>query len=70
MKLILLTYQDAVKSRRGSSSLHMPQDCHPCVKPQPFYNKLGGYNEQVLADALAIYFCRSSDGKHYCKLDQ
>lgn len=53
------TYQNAVKSRRGPSSLHVPQDCHSRVEAQAFDNKLGGYNAQVLANIVATYFAIS-----------
>lgn len=50
----LWTYQDAVESRRGPSSLHVTQDCHSCVETQALDNKLGGHNED-LEDIVEIY---------------
>lgn len=42
------TYQDAVKSRRGPSSLDVPQNCHTGVETQTFNNKLEGGRQTSL----------------------
>lgn len=51
-----LTYQDAVKSRRGSSSLHVPQNGHSRVKTQIFDNKLEGYKRRGHRVPLPLLF--------------
>lgn len=55
-KVTLFTYQNAVKSRRGSSPLHMSQNGHACVKTQIFDHKLGGYKEKVSSVYRALSF--------------
>lgn len=42
------TYQNAVKSRRGPSSLDVPQNCHTGVETQTFNNKLEGGRQTSL----------------------
>lgn len=46
-KKLLWTYQDAVESRRGPSSLHVTQDCHSRVETQALDDKLGGHDEAL-----------------------
>lgn len=62
------TYQDAVKSRRGASSLHVPQDCHSRVEPQTLDNKLGEVDKMHMFKQRS-WQCCSSSRKHYCKFN-
>lgn len=62
------TYQDAVESRRGPTSLDVTQDCHSRVETQALDNKLGRHDEDESEDIVEIY-CTFSLKEHNATLD-